>query len=398
MFLAILAVAGTPTAASGMAQVGPDRYLAGAPFFHSARHPDAQVAEIGELGGAIYLEADRFVFLDVSTQVLVFVNPATGTVASAGGRGDGPQEFRSAGLLGRSGDGGVVVWDSEYRRVSVADVIDGLGIVSDVRGHDRSLLLGGLGTRPVARYGDGTLVVRTNAMPSGDPFQLVTREAGVFRDEHQYWLAVPGQERRLMFEAMASEKYSSASGTATRATTSLIFGHLLLDAQAGQHFAVAQTDLGVVRVFDRFGNVTSEIPLPAGVAVSDEQIEAERNRLLAANDGMADRVSRASTGDFDFGRLWGRRAEFIRTVPANSVAPPVDRMVGDLDGRLWLRVYRPGSESEYWQAWDLSGPSLMFTLTLSKGETFLDAAGDRVLLQTTDELDVEYVLVKEMTR
>ena len=40
----------------------------------------------------------------------------------------------------------------------------------------------------------------------------------------------------------------------------------------------------------------------------------------------------------------------------------------------------------------------MFTLTLSKGETFLDAAGDRVLLQTTDELDVEYVLVKEMTR
>ncbi len=40
----------------------------------------------------------------------------------------------------------------------------------------------------------------------------------------------------------------------------------------------------------------------------------------------------------------------------------------------------------------------MFTLTLSDGEQILDAAGDRVLLRTTDEFDVEYLLVKEIAK
>ena len=395
----MLLVASVPVVGSGMTQsISPDRHLTQTTLFHSAGHPDARVAEIGELRGAVYLAADHFVFLDASSQLLVFVDVSTGAVASAGGKGDGPQEFRSAGLLSRSGDGGVTVWDSQQDRISVAHVVNGRGDVSAAPGYDRSLLMGDLGTRPVARYRDGTVVIRTNAMPSRDQFQLVDREPGVFRDEHQYWLVVPGRERRLMFDAMSSERYSATSATGSRATTSLIFGHLLIHAQVGQHLAVAQTDLGTVRVFDDAGNVTSEIPLPPGVPVSDERIEAERNRLLTDNDAMSKRISQGSTGDFDFGGLWRRRGEFIRAVPANRVAPPIDHMVGDLGGRLWLRQVRPDDDREHWQVWDPLGPNLMFTLTLSDGEQILDAAGDRVLLRTTDEFDVEYLLVKEIAK
>ena len=344
----------------------------------------------------MYVGADRFVFLDVLDQFLVFVDVTTGTTELAGGEGPGPQEFRSVGLLSRSEAGGVVIWDSESRRISVVDVVNGSWLVSDAPGYDRSALLGNLGTRPVARYGDGTLVIRTNTLPGASPFELADRDPGPFRDRLQYWIAVPGVAQHLMLEAMSSERYSSVSPTGSRSTVDLIFGHLLLQAQVGEHLAVAQTDLGTVRIFDRSGSVTSEIPLPVGVAVSKEQVEAERDRRLAANEVAAKRISDGSTGSFDFGRLWRNRADPIRTAPANSVAPPIDHMIGDLDGRLWLRGFHPDRENEHWQVWDVSAPELLFTLALPAGEQVLDAVGDRVLVRTQDELGVDYLLVREM--
>ncbi len=201
-----------------------------------------------------------------------------------------------------------------------------------------------------------------------------------------------------MTDALSSERYSSVSPNGSRSTVNLIFGHLLLQAQVGQHLAVAQTDLGAVRLFDHSGNVTSEIPLPPGMAVSRERIEAERSRRLAANEAVATRMTEGSTGSFDFGNLWQNRADHIRTVPANSVAPPIDRMMGDLDGRLWMRIFRPGNTSECWQVWEVSDPALMFTLTLAEGERLLDAAGNRVLIRSKDEFEVDYLLVKDMEK
>ena len=78
----------------------------------------------------------------------------------------------------------------------------------------------------------------------------------------------------------------------------------------------------------------------------------------------------------------------FRNLPANNVAPAINHMLGDLDGRLWLRLFRLDEEAEYCQVWDIDGPNLEFTLTLPEGEELLDAAGDRVLLRTRDELDL----------
>lgn len=86
----------------------------------------------------------------------------------------------------------------------------------------------------------------------------------------------------------------------------------------------------------------------------------------------------------------------FRDLPANSVAPAINRMLGDLDGRLWLRIFRPDEEAEYWQVWDIAGPSLEFTLTLPEGEELMDAAGDRVLVRTRDEFDEEYLVLREI--
>ena len=52
------------------------------------------------------------------------------------------------------------------------------------------------------------------------------------------------------------------------------------------------------------------------------------------------------------------------------------------------------SMSEQWLVWDISGPRLLFAVVLGPGDLFLDAAGNRVLLRTRDEFDVDYVVVR----
>ena len=58
---------------------------------------------------------------------------------------------------------------------------------------------------------------------------------------------------------------------------------------------------------------------------------------------------------------------------------------------------QPDEEAEYWQAWDIDGPNLEFTLTLPEGEELLDAAGDcSIPVRTRDEFDARYLLVWEI--
>ncbi|MYK67549.1 MAG: hypothetical protein F4022_13885 [Gemmatimonadetes bacterium] len=88
---------------------------------------------------------------------------------------------------------------------------------------------------------------------------------------------------------------------------------------------------------------------------------------------------------------------FRDTVRFEVLVPDqINHMLGDLDGRLWLRIFRPGEEAEHWQVWDMDGPSLEFTLTLREEEELLDAAGNRVLMRTRGEFDVEYLVLPEI--
>ena len=130
-----------------------------------------------------------------------------------------------------------------------------------------------------------------------------------------------------------------------------------------------------------------------------EQINAIRTSLADAADSTAREMSEArQEGGFDFGKIWRDRSEHLRKAPANEIAPPIDRMRGDMDGRLWLRLFSPGNSRERWQVWDLMEPSPEFRLVLAEGEVFLDAAGDRVLVGRRDEFDVDHLVVKEIER
>ena len=365
-------------------------HTAETPLFHSASSPDPRVSEIGALNGAIFLEPDRFVFVDGFSRHLVFVSTVSPDVVVVGGRGDGPGEYDLPRLLSPLDSGGVAVWDPLKMRLTllnpdgaVAEVVNYPGMASS------SFSLSG-NVSVVARFADGTVAFRERRrIPRNGRRQLV----GEYRDTLQYLIESPGEAPRPIADLLDEEMYRIVRGT-RRSETTVIFGHRSLSAQVGQHLALTQTDLGFVEVLESSGARVGRAPLPADIAVTEDDIAVERARRKASEEATAKMFAELSGDPVSLGDLDDR----IAAIPARRLVPPIDRMFGDLDGRLWLRLFRPGAQWEQWQVWDLAGaePALEFVLTLPMGEELLDAAGDRVLLRQRDEMDVSYLVLREI--
>ena len=367
---------------SGAAQEVPRLHTVDPPVFHSSVSSDSRVSEIGYLLGARFLDPDRIVFLDTTIPRLVFVTISDGEVESAGREGDGPGEFRMPFLIGRHEDA-AVVWDRIHRRLTL---VNGDGRSEQATLQDQPLLTF-WSARVVGRFPDGTVV--TSHPPEGAANPAAPGRSwalGRHRDLVRFRALVPGEFPHMIVELLGNEMYSEQDGN-QKGLTRVIFGDLLLSAPVGELLAVSQTDLGVVNVLDLSGVTVAEIPLPPGIRMSRDGIRAEQERARERRTANTEAYARMGFPGLDL--------EF-RDFPANEIAPPIDRMRGDLDGRLWLRALSPGADREHWQVWDVSGPTLEFTLTLPIGEELLDAAGSRVLLRARDELDVDYLIVREM--
>jgi len=378
---AVVGVAGV------VAQEVPDLYTAETPLFHTSTSSDDRVSRIGRLYAARLLSPDRFVFVDLSLDWLVFVNADGGGVVTAGREGEGPREFRLPIIVGRSGDGVVVVWDALHRRMAI---VAADGEFAEAPQYDRSVFAS-MKIQVAAGYADGTLVLTDDGFPIGLPTEG-RREDGAFRDTVTFQTVVPDRPASTIARFAGPEHYLERQGSMGR-MRGIIFGHKLHYAQVGQYLAVAQTDLDAVQVLDLSGAVVTQVPMPPPVPMSEDQIAAVRERIEERATAGAGRRSRPGMPEILSG---GSEPFLFHDLPANNAAPAINRMLGDLDGRLWMRIFRPGAEAEHWQVWNIGGPTLEFALTLPEGEELLDAAGDRVLVRARDELDVEYVVLREI--
>ena len=70
--------------------------LSPTPIFDSREHPNVAVSLIGSLSRGKFVHDERVVLLDGRT--LLFINPWTGELWTAGGQGEGPGEFGGSGL------------------------------------------------------------------------------------------------------------------------------------------------------------------------------------------------------------------------------------------------------------------------------------------------------------
>ena len=383
VMLASAVVFASPFAASGLGFAAPQNdvvpvaHLSETPLFDSGQHPSANVSVLGSLSLAMILNESRIVLLDGTT--LLFIDPWTSELWTAGREGGGPGEFVGSGLelsLFRGEQSQLVVWDfSNGFRLTVfsdsGDVLDTRRVNLSPLDFHHPLAI----SRLWEVFPSGGLAFLDGGPPIGGGGNDLGRPPG-------YVVEVsPEGEVRTIVEYQGRE------------TGDLLFAHDTHVAIQGEWIVVGDTESEHIKIFDRSGTIVSRIPMPGERArVSEEHLEA----ALGNAHERAIRSHESSREHYEALRLPTKGLEFReRRYRHNEVAPPIDAIRVDGDARLWVRHYvLPGDQVERWTVWDDGGEG--FLVELPVGEAWMDARGNLVLLRVRNSLGVDRAVIRGM--
>ena len=349
--------------------------LSPTPIFDSREHPDVAVSLIGNLSRGMFVHDARIVLLDERT--LLFINPWTGELWTAGGKGGGPGEFAGSGLqlsLFRWQDE-LTVWDpNNGRRLTM---FSDTGEVQDTRRVD----LSGVAFRHWTAGMMGVFPDGSFAFIDRDPPPVVGASDGKQRTLGYAVEVSEEGKRRVIAEFLDAEQGS------------VLFNHRTVISFGGDRVSVADTESDEVRIIDRSGRTVSRIPMPGQrVRVSSAQLDAARAEAQVRSRRGDEATLRQleamgrPTENFQF-----RERDYLH----NEVAPSIDRTQFDADKRLWIRHYvMPGDETTRWTVWD--GEQHVFSLEMPAGYSLLDARGDLVLLRVRDSLGVDRAEIRRL--
>ena len=351
--------------------------LSPTPIFDSAEHDDPIVSELGVLSRGLILDDDRVVLLD--GRRLLFVDPRSGELWTAGGHGGGPGEFEGSGLelaLFRAEDG-LTIWDlnNSFRLTFLSDTGELLGtrrVNLSPADFDHRVSI----ARLFGVFANGSL-----AFVDGLPHMGGADEATRL-PEYLVEVSESGERRRIV-------EFRGAQ------TSTILFRHSTLLSIAGDRVAVADTESDEIRVVDRNGTIVSRYSMPG------ERITVSERHLATSLDEA--RAHRRRGDEETVRRLeaMGRSTEGLTfRVPDyrhNEVAPPLDRIRFDAGGRLWVRHYlMPGDNRERWTVLDEQAGA--FLVDTPASEQLLDARGDLVLLRARSELGVDRAVIRRLVR
>lgn len=345
-------------------------------MFDSDDHPNAAVSEIGLLAKGKILSEDRIVLLD--GRRLLFINPSTGELWTAGGEGGGPGEFAGSGLeLGLfKGPDGLTVWDlNNDRRLTTfsdsGELLDTRRV--NVSGFDHPTAI----ARLFAVFSDGNLAFVDGGWPIGPV-------AGDERPtEYLVEVGVDG-DRRTIVEFLGQD------------VSYVLFPRGTYVAVDDDRVVVADTESEEVKVVNRSGTMVYRIPMPGErVSVTKEQMESALAQAQANYVRSEEETLRYLTH-------LGRPTEGLTIqVPQeqeyrhNEFAPPIDAVRFDSSGRLWIRLYvMPGDDVKRWTVWEDGRKT--FSVELDASERWLDARGNLVLLRVRNSLGEDRAVVREL--
>ncbi len=190
-----------------------------------------------------------------------------------------------------------------------------------------------------------------------------------------------------MWEALGDEIFVHSTSYGIRGAP-VIFGYGVLAANiVGGGFAVAQTEAPEAAVLDVEGARIRTIPLPpSGPGVSRDQIEWERDRLMAMpqvppriedilNDILPpDRAREALAASS------ANRVEALRMAQANTVPPRISALRVDRERRVWMRRFAPPRATvAVWDVHPLSADD-GFSVDLPVAWNVFDADDGRMLV------------------
>ena len=302
-----------------------------------------------------------------SREVRVF--SATGEfLASFGGRGDGPGEFRSLRGVENAGDT-VVAFGRTRVTVAAPDL-------SVVRTFGVDFFTADL------HYLDGGAIMRETSRPVM-PMDGLT--GSVRRMEPLVLVDLEGALVDSIGEMRGPELFALARDGSYVGGAGLWFGNRShLDA-LGQRILRGSTDTMQLEELDMSGSLVRILRIPDyPLDLSAAQIAAERSHVL-------DRFPPGSTSVLK---------TVLEAVPASETRPAYADILVDPSGAIWLELYRGESERDQPQEWlvlDADG-TWLGTVGIPDGFNVSDITMDALLGVWRDDLDVEHPQVLRLTR
>ena len=284
---------------------------------------------------------------------------------SAGGRGEGPGEFRSPRYLGRRDDGSFLVWDRSLFRLSVIGE-NGEVILSQRRSSPdgREFIVQGL-------FDDGAWLVTF-------PVSISAPSAGTaWADTIGLWRYDPVREDRVRLAGIIGQRWIWTG----QHMLPVPFSPRPLRAIDGSRLAVASGPDAEISVHDAAGSPVARHRIARDrETVTEPEVRQVIESLVELGQSGAPAAA---------WRDWSDRMEIPRYEPA------FDRLLADGNGTLWARRFQsdPLSREPPW--WDVFDPTGVYLGSVSTpgGLTVL-AIGDGLLAGVyRDELGVEYVSV-----
>lgn len=317
--------------------------------------------------GAVY-QGGEIIVADGGSGEVRWFDTTGHHLATAGGVGEGPGEFRSLAWIGRGSAGELLAWDRRLRRVSVFLDHEFVSTVTPPFPEDRAF--------PVvhAVLPDGSLVSTPGAVyvPEDEP--------GVQRPPMAIWILSLSENRLdtlTVVQGQAVNLRPSRDGGWIR--TEVPFGPTTLLTTVGENVVIGDNAQYEVQYLTADGGVQRLVRMesqPQGVTREDLAVELER-RLESVPPVEEIRA--------------GIRASFEDTPPAESM-PAFVRLLGDTQGNLWVLK---DQEHGNWDVINRSG-RLIASATLPSELAVLDIAEDFLLGVERDELGVEYVVLRQI--
>ena len=303
----------------------------------------------GNTSDALLLD-DGVIAVASENRVLLVQSTGRGTMTRVNG------SFASVGDIGRISNGDLVVWDDSLWAAFVFDH----GVERRVIPFSQPGMVSGEVGFVALFTGDTGLFEEVDI---GNPFAL---SSGPYRHPVRYVAIAADGARKVVWEALGKEA-SSHPTDGGMSSAPIIFGYGVLARRVDDdRFIVAQTELGEAAVVGRDGRRLGAVRMPSlGPAVSDDQIEQERARLIAtrsarprdlpmeaflgtvlSEDQVREAVAKMTAGSI----------QALRATSANSMPPRISDLRVDGEGRVWMqRFVPPGDTLAVWEVRSVEG-------------------------------------------
>lgn len=346
----------------------------------------AEEYQLYEVGDATRLADGRIVVANGGSNELLVFDADGNYLAGWAGQGEGPGEFRTLALVHPWAGDSLVAADSEQGRVSIFDLEGEHGRTTTLKGEPGGFFRS-ISTDPTQhRMMD---VLPGNTMLTRDVGGAMTE--GLWRWDHVYALVrangsgtvslgdFPGPE--IYSESIFVEEERMVYVTPLRHP----FGETTFTAAWGHLIAFGRNETYEIRAFASDGSLSRIVRREYTVGTpARAQMDAHFREQFA---DLADEDR-------------NRRLEVAANVPMVETFPAYSGIEGDAPGYLWVRDFKlPGDESEKpaWTVFDPEGRALGFVET-PPGLTIYEIGEDYILGKRTDEFDIEYVEVWELSR